>query len=113
MKCKFVLVVKRISIHAGRSTLSLIKLLKLLFSFYFCRGDSGGKLRNNLTSRNSFDERFFAGPMMKLVTTDLTPYWILVGIVSYGPIPCGQENRPAIYTKVDSHVDWIENKIKL
>lgn len=31
----------------------------------------------------------------------------LAGIVSFGPSPCGLENWPGVYTRVDSYIDWI------
>ncbi|KAM3956367.1 phenoloxidase-activating enzyme-like [Aphomia sociella] len=33
----------------------------------------------------------------------------LVGIVSFGPWPCGSEGTPGVYTKVFSHLPWILN----
>jgi secreted trypsin-like serine protease len=54
-----------------------------------CRGDSGGPLMHlNL------------GP---------SPFWHLVGIVSYGP-PCGilkEKPRPTVYVDVSKYMDWI------
>ena len=38
--------------------------------------------------------------------------WYQVGIVSYGPKKCGQEDRPGVYTRVASFVDWIAEKMK-
>lgn len=35
----------------------------------------------------------------------------LMGIVSYGFISCGEANRPGVYTRVTSFVDWIVEKI--
>ena len=50
---------------------------------------------------------------MKLVSKDNNElFWVLYGIVSYGAIPCGQENIPGVYTKVDQYVEWIESKLK-
>ncbi|XP_050319702.1 lectizyme [Bactrocera neohumeralis] len=31
----------------------------------------------------------------------------LVGIVSWGYIPCGYGNKPSIYTRVSAYIDWI------
>lgn len=45
-----------------------------------CRGDSGG-------------------PLMGLDSSDRQkPYHYLVGVVSFGPSPCGLENWPGVYT---------------
>lgn len=35
----------------------------------------------------------------------------LVGIVSFGPMPCGEEGIPGVYTRVSSFVEWINNVI--
>ncbi|XP_046751120.1 uncharacterized protein LOC124414191 [Diprion similis] len=58
-----------------------------------CRGDSGG-------------------PLMSVKTSGDNVYWTAVGIVSLGPSPCGMENWPGIYTRVDSFVPWILSKIR-
>ncbi|CAO1416410.1 unnamed protein product [Diamesa tonsa] len=58
-----------------------------------CTGDSGGPLmRENLLSKD--------------------PHWYLVGLVSYGPIICGQLDFPGVYTRVDHYIDWIINKME-
>ncbi|CAO1379498.1 unnamed protein product [Diamesa hyperborea] len=58
-----------------------------------CNGDSGGPLmRENLLSKD--------------------PHWYLVGLVSYGPIICGQLDFPGVYTRVDHYIDWIINKME-
>ncbi|XP_055855206.1 lectizyme [Episyrphus balteatus] len=36
----------------------------------------------------------------------------LVGIVSWGKMPCGQVNAPSVFVKVSSFIDWISNTIK-
>lgn len=33
------------------------------------------------------------------------------GVTSWGHVPCGSPNRPAIYTKVLHYVDWIKDTI--
>ncbi|XP_067633043.1 serine protease 7-like [Eurosta solidaginis] len=53
-----------------------------------CSGDSGG-------------------PLMRLNSTS----WVLEGLVSFG-VSCGQENRPGIYTRVRSYIDWIVDHIE-
>lgn len=35
----------------------------------------------------------------------------LVGIVSYGPSPCGQFNKPGVYTKIGAYLDWIQRSL--
>lgn len=36
----------------------------------------------------------------------------IVGIVSWGKMPCGQTNAPSVFVKVSSFVNWIKNTIK-
>lgn len=35
----------------------------------------------------------------------------LVGVVSWGFIPCGSSNSPSVYTRVSAFIDWIQAKI--
>ncbi|XP_027776317.2 kallikrein-13-like isoform X2 [Marmota flaviventris] len=49
-----------------------------------CEGDSGGPLVCNHT---------------------------LHGIISWGDFPCGQPNRPGVYTRVSKYVQWIRETI--
>lgn len=58
-----------------------------------CRGDSGG-------------------PLIGLDPIGTSPYYYLVGIVSFGPTPCGLEGWPGVYTKVSSYLNWIESKLQ-
>merc|ERR1739844_599275 len=37
----------------------------------------------------------------------------LSGIVSWGMIPCGQANRPSVYTNVGYFRDWIDEHLAL
>ncbi|XP_061394277.1 serine protease easter-like [Musca vetustissima] len=53
-----------------------------------CSGDSGG-------------------PLMVIENTDGANVYIVAGIVSYGPAPCGFEGWPSVHTKVGSYMDWI------
>lgn len=61
--------------------------------FDSCRGDSGG-------------------PIMTVDRSGAIPYWYLVGVVSFGPSPCGQEGWPGVYTRMGSYIDWIESKVR-
>lgn len=54
-----------------------------------CKGDSGGPLVY-LTEKNYFE---------------------FVGIVSFGPYPCAEENVPAVYTKVNEYNTWIRQNV--
>lgn len=60
-----------------------------------CRGDSGGPLMTSAFDQSSGKR-----------------YWYLVGVVSFGPTPCGQEGWPGVYTRIGSYVDWIESKLR-
>lgn len=54
-----------------------------------CRGDSGG-------------------PLMGFDNTDrVNPYHYLAGVVSFGPSPCGMQDWPGVYTRVDKFTPWI------
>ncbi|XP_014372115.2 CLIP domain-containing serine protease 2 [Papilio machaon] len=55
-----------------------------------CRGDSGGPLMAAMPSAQN---------------------WFVVGVVSYGPSPCGTSNWPGVYTRVSSYIEWIQSKI--
>lgn len=60
-----------------------------------CRGDSGG-------------------PLMALERTrDGAGKWSAVGVVSFGPSPCGMLGWPGVYTKVSDFVPWILSKMRL
>ncbi|XP_052863582.1 uncharacterized protein LOC128270220 [Anopheles cruzii] len=57
-----------------------------------CQGDSGG-------------------PLTAIQTSGAIQYWYLIGLVSFGPTPCGQAGWPGVYTKVDQYVDWVTQTI--
>ncbi|XP_070510008.1 melanization protease 1-like [Chironomus tepperi] len=57
-----------------------------------CAGDSGGPLM-----------RYGNFPNSKY------PYYLLVGIVSFGPKYCGTKDAPGVYTKVSEYIDWINS----
>ena len=54
-----------------------------------CTSDSGGPLIQKLNGNN-----------------------VLIGIVSWGKLPCGQSNSPSVFVKVSSFISWIaENQV--
>lgn len=57
-----------------------------------CRGDSGGPL------------------MLFQRIKDKTVYFV-IGVVSYGPRPCGLQGWPGVYVKVSHYTDWILNNL--
>ncbi|XP_026316063.1 phenoloxidase-activating enzyme-like [Hyposmocoma kahamanoa] len=56
-----------------------------------CRGDSGGPLMWDNPGKDNITE--------------------VIGIVSFGPTPCGMENVPGVYTKVYEYNSWIRQNI--
>ncbi|XP_019870922.1 CLIP domain-containing serine protease HP8-like [Aethina tumida] len=58
-----------------------------------CRGDSGG-------------------PLMSLEANEGSINWFSIGVVSFGPTPCGMENWPGVYTNVANYVRWIVGKLR-
>ncbi|XP_045461314.1 CLIP domain-containing serine protease 2-like isoform X1 [Harmonia axyridis] len=59
-----------------------------------CRGDSGGPLMSISVDENGDSN------------------WYLAGIVSYGPVPCGVKDWPAVYTRVSKYMGWILKHMK-
>lgn len=59
-----------------------------------CRGDSGGPLMSVERGR------------------DNNGRWIVVGVVSFGPQPCGMLGWPGVYSRVIDFVPWILGKLK-
>lgn len=59
-----------------------------------CTGDSGGPL---MTMKRG---------------SDGNGRWTIVGVVSFGPSPCGMLNWPGVYTRVIDFVPWILNKLR-
>ena len=59
-----------------------------------CKGDSGGPLMTMERNRNGSGK------------------WTVVGVVSFGPLPCGMLGVPGVYTKVIDFVPWILDKMR-
>lgn len=55
-----------------------------------CKGDSGGPLMNPSEKK----------------------YFELVGVVSFGPYPCAEDNVPGVYTKVYEYNSWIRENVR-
>ncbi|GLV36630.1 easter [Carabus blaptoides fortunei] len=60
-----------------------------------CRGDSGGPLMTVASSRANGQ-----------------PNWYAVGVVSFGPSPCGMQGWPGVYTKVADYIPWIQRNLR-
>lgn len=56
-----------------------------------CKGDSGGPLMGQVNVYNN---------------------WMALGVVSYGPSPCGTSGWPGVYTRVTAYIDWILSTIR-
>jgi len=59
-----------------------------------CRGDSGGPLMGLSPDKSE------------------TTRWMIAGIVSFGPSPCGMKDWPGVYTRVAEYSEWIVDKLK-
>ncbi|XP_063708241.1 trypsin-1-like [Culicoides brevitarsis] len=53
-----------------------------------CSGDSGGPLAQKVGKEN-----------------------VVVGVVSWGNIPCGSPGKPGVFTLVSSYIDWIQQNM--
>ncbi|XP_065204404.1 serine protease snake-like [Planococcus citri] len=54
-----------------------------------CPGDSGGPLQ--------------------ILIPNVTCMWNIVGVTSFGPGICGNNEEPGVYTKVSHYLDWIQS----
>ncbi|XP_076657394.1 serine protease ea-like [Halictus rubicundus] len=53
------------------------------------------------------------GPLMALERSPVgAAKWTVVGLVSFGPSPCGMEGWPGVYTKVSHYMPWILSKLR-
>nr|XP_023026596.1 serine protease easter-like [Leptinotarsa decemlineata] len=59
-----------------------------------CKGDSGGPLMSLNADENGEIN------------------WYSIGVVAFGPSPCGMQGWPGVYTKVANYVSWIVDKLK-
>ncbi|XP_045587607.2 phenoloxidase-activating factor 1 isoform X1 [Procambarus clarkii] len=50
------------------------------------------------------------GPLVMSSTTG--PPFLQVGLVSYGPVNCGQKDVPGVYTSVSHYRNWIETNMR-
>lgn len=72
---------------------------RTIFDHQIC---AGGVFREDSCDGDS------GGPLMKLVNDH---QWFVEGIVSFGN-RCGLEGWPAIYTRVNSFLDWISSNVR-
>nr|CAD7428582.1 unnamed protein product [Timema monikensis] len=63
-----------------------------------CRGDSGGPL--------------MAGESLQRNTENVNGRWFVMGVVSYGPDPCGKLGWPGVYTRVSEYMPWILDQLQ-
>jgi secreted trypsin-like serine protease len=66
---------------------------------------AGGKLGRDSCKGDS------GGPLMKL-QKGAHRFWLLAGVVSYGPVICGTDGVPGVYTKVSSYMPWIMGNLR-
>ncbi|CAG2103385.1 unnamed protein product, partial [Medioppia subpectinata] len=65
----------------------------------YCVGDTSRGFRNCVGDGG--------GPLQCLSNEGA---WILAGINSYGPDPCGKPGEPDVYTKVSAYSEWIDSE---
>ena len=56
-------------------------------------------------------------PLMKAVMKNISSNkfiisYVLIGMVSYGPPACGDENEMGVYTRVEGYEDWILRNLR-
>ena len=56
-------------------------------------------------------------PLMKMVQKNISSNefiisYFLIGMVSYGPEACGEENEMGVYTRVEGYEDWILRNLR-
>lgn len=83
--------------EAGKDSwwaLKKVTMFKTMFQFTFLsNGDSGQ-------------------PLIYVNSRKLPARLELVGIVSYGPTPCGQELKPGVYTRTSNYLKWIYDNME-
>ena len=63
-----------------------------------CGGDSGSPLMKEIR-KNISSNKFIIS-------------YVLIGMVSYGPEACGDENKMGVYTRVEGYEDWILRNLR-
>lgn len=58
-----------------------------------CQGDSGG-------------------PLMVPTNVGQQEVFFVAGVTSYGPLPCGLQGWPGVYTRVGNYIDWVIKKLE-
>ncbi|KAL7727639.1 hypothetical protein ACLKA6_014979 [Drosophila palustris] len=58
-----------------------------------CQGDSGG-------------------PLMVPTNVGQQEVFFVAGVTSYGPVPCGLQGWPGVYTRVGNFIDWVIDKLE-
>lgn len=48
---------------------------------------------------------------MNYNTDEDIPYWVQVGVISYGASECGKIGLPGVHTRVSSILQWIAETI--